>query len=153
MLPFDRLIRAVDEWALAARRDDLYAQIGDGDYKPCNMMWTSMLSPREFTARIQESALIIAHAGMGTIITALDSHKPLVLLPRLAAKREVTTDHQVHTAARFRGTGGIFVAERETELGETIEMALSRGGHVAFLPSLSRAQFLERIRTFIHGRG
>ena len=36
-LPFDRLIRAVDNWAKAAGRRDVFAQIGPASYRPLHI--------------------------------------------------------------------------------------------------------------------
>ncbi|MCU0839449.1 MAG: hypothetical protein MUE49_12125 [Rhodospirillales bacterium] len=116
MLPFDRLIRAVDDWAGATGRGDLLAQIGNGDYEPRHMRWVRKLAPAAFTAQVRAAEAVVTHAGMGTILTALDVGRPLVLLPRRAALREATNDHQLATARHFAADGRIAVAFDEGEL-------------------------------------
>lgn len=116
MLPFDRLIRAVDAWAGERGRSDLFAQIGDGSYEPLHMPWARKLAPAEFNARVKDAEAVITHAGMGTILTALDLGRPLVVMPRRTALREVTNDHQMATARHFAKTGRIAVAFDETQL-------------------------------------
>jgi UDP-N-acetylglucosamine transferase subunit ALG13 len=58
----------------------------------------------------------VAHAGMGSILTALEIGKPLVIMPRRAALGEHRNDHQLATAQRFAGRDGVAVAIDETEL-------------------------------------
>ena len=95
MMPFDRLIRGMDEWASENTGVDVFAQIGGGSYEPNHMRWTRMLSPGEFQEAVQKASVLVAHAGMGSFFIAMGSRKPVVLMPRFAAKREHTTDHQL----------------------------------------------------------
>jgi UDP-N-acetylglucosamine transferase subunit ALG13 len=53
---------------------------------------------------------------MGTIISALDSGNPLLLMPRLASQGEHRNDHQLSTANRFSHFSNIKIADDETEL-------------------------------------
>ena len=43
-LPFDRLIRSVDQWA-GRSRHEVFAQIGPADYVPRNMPYARFISP------------------------------------------------------------------------------------------------------------
>ena len=99
MFPFDRLIRVMDEWTAAQGRDDVFAQIGNGTYEPKYMKWTRKLDQLDFAKTVQDSELIVAHAGMGSVIMADQYAKPIVLLPRIKDQGEHTTDHQLATAA------------------------------------------------------
>ena len=45
MFPFDRLIRAMDDWAAAQPEPvELVAQIGEGSYRPAHMRWVPSLA-------------------------------------------------------------------------------------------------------------
>ena len=46
------------------------------------------------------AAAIVAHAGMGTILTALETGKRLLVMPRRAALGEHRNDHQLATVSR-----------------------------------------------------
>ena len=63
--PFDRLIRAVDEWAASRGRFDVLAQIGNSNLRPRHIEFTKFLEPLEFNRLIREASVVIAHAGMG----------------------------------------------------------------------------------------
>jgi len=120
-LPFDRMIRAIDEWSALSGRSDILAQIGVSDFRPRHIQWVQSLRPAEFDRRFSEADLIISHAGMGTIITALELGKPIIVVPRRADLGEHRNDHQLATAKRFADMGLVSVAFQESELGKRID--------------------------------
>jgi UDP-N-acetylglucosamine transferase subunit ALG13 len=125
--PFDRLIRAVDEWAGAHARSDVFAQIAATTYRPEYIKFTNFLTPTEFAEAVQRCSVIVAHAGMGTIISALELGKQVVVMPRRASLHETRNDHQVATAQSFGAQGRIIVASDEHELPHKLEYANSLG--------------------------
>ena len=98
---FDRLIRGVDAWAAARGRTDVFAQIGPSAYVPQHIAYTQQLSPAEFEARMRSASAVVAHAGIGTIFTAMEYEKPLLVMPRRADLQETRNDHQLATAERL----------------------------------------------------
>lgn len=115
-LPFVRLVRAVDEWALANNRSDVFAQIGETEWRPSYIAYSKFLEPEEFSLRVASATTVISHAGMGTILTALRAEKPILVMPRLLALREVRNEHQLATSRRLLDMGKIDVAFDEKEL-------------------------------------
>jgi UDP-N-acetylglucosamine transferase subunit ALG13 len=126
MLPFDRLIRTMDGWAAAHREHEVFAQIGVGTYVPRNMPWERVLDVHQYQAKVTQCRLIVAHAGMGSVITTMEVGRPIVVLPRRASEGEHTTEHQLHTVQWLRGKPGIYVAMTDDELPGQIEAALSQ---------------------------
>jgi len=121
-MAFDRMIKVVDNWAAVTDRDvELFAQIGPTSFRPRHLPHVDFMGPEEFAERVDWADVIVSHAGMGTIISALVSGKPLVLLPRQGILRETRNDHQVATAERFSGRPGVVVALDETNLCEVLE--------------------------------
>jgi UDP-N-acetylglucosamine transferase subunit ALG13 len=151
VMPFDRLIEAMDRWA-ANRGEEVFAQIGGG-HEPRYMQWARSVPLSDFSDLIAKATIIVAHAGMGSIITAAEIGKPIVIMPRFASLREHTTNHQVDTAMRFRGRPGIYVAMSETELPETIDTAMAATGSTRqSLPKTAPDTFVARIRdVLLHG--
>ncbi|MFH1986434.1 MAG: glycosyltransferase [Pseudomonadota bacterium] len=150
MLPFDRLIRAVDLWAQNTKCLDVFAQIGDGVYEPTNMTWARMLSPGEFDQKIRSASLVVAHAGMGSIISAMEAGKPIVILPRRVENKEVTTNHQVDTVTWLEQKSGIYVARTEAALPEAISNATHSSGSCApSISSVAPEQFIQRVRSYL----
>jgi len=74
-----------------------------------------------FDQTIQQASAVIGHAGMGTILLALEYNKPLLVLPRLAKYGEVVNDHQVSIAQKFSELGHLIAAEHENELALKIQ--------------------------------
>lgn len=125
--PFDRLIRAVDEWAGVRGRSDIFAQTGKSNYIPRHIRCTQFLDPLEFKRQVEQAQLLVAHAGIGSIISALESAKPIVVMPRRVQFREQRNDHQVATAKHFEATGQVIVAYEEGSLAEKVDDALRLG--------------------------
>lgn len=149
-MPFDRMVRTVDEWAGRSGRKDVFAQIGPTDWHPSHIEWTPFLDPSEFRARVQEAEAIVAHAGMGSIITALELGKPILVMPRRGDLKETRNDHQVATAKRFLEQGRIQVAFDEKELVEKLDQI---GGMQAKkrIGAQASPELIETIRAFIRG--
>lgn len=114
-LPFDRLVRSVDEWAGVSKKD-VFAQIGRTEWRPSNIRYSYFLNPTEFKEKLAAADVIVSHAGMGTIISAIDLGKPLLVMPRQVSYNEVRNDHQFATAIRFGDLGYVEVAFNEDDL-------------------------------------
>lgn len=125
-LPFDRLVRAVDD-ALEGSGMPAFAQIGQSSLQPRNMDFCQALSPGNFAERVRGAKLVVGHAGMGTVLTALEYGKPLVMLPRLGALRETRNDHQLATLQWLRGKPGLYAANDEQSLADHIRRFLEAG--------------------------
>ncbi len=119
-LPFDRLVRAVDEWAGAGDAPAVFAQIGDSLYRPAHMEWAQYLPADQFRRRIEAAKLIVSHAGMGNLLAALQAQKPLIVMPRRAGLNEIRNDHQLATAKWLRQLPGVTVVEDGAELAAAL---------------------------------
>jgi UDP-N-acetylglucosamine transferase subunit ALG13 len=149
MFPFDRLVRSMDDWSAAAGEGEVLAQIGTGSFVPDHMRHVRSLSQADFAATVAGAEVIVAHAGMGTVITAGRFGRPLVLLPRRKEWGEHTTDHQIATANWLRGKPGIFVADSDADLAPAIAEArrvAAGGGGMERLAPFADAAFTSRLR-------
>lgn len=133
MDPFDRLIKAMDHWAgQQASPVEILAQIGTGTYRPENLQYVDFLTPAEYKQKFGQADLVVSHAGMGSIITALEAYKPMVIMPKLASLGEQRNEHQMATAKRFKRSALIQVAYDVDELYEKLaEAATSDEAKVA----------------------
>lgn len=151
--PFDRLICAMDAWAADHPGTPVFAQIGErGEYEPRHMDWARSLDPEPYAGLIGQARVIVAHAGIGSLVTAGRQGLPIVLLPRRAVLKEHVNDHQVATAARFGERPGVHVAADEAGLGAAIEAALhTPPGSLPRLGAHAPEPFLARLRAFAAG--
>lgn len=95
---FDRMVKIVDRWAANNPTHEIFAQIGEADYQPTHLKYSKFLTPQEFIEHVKSSSLIIAHAGIGTIIISLTHQKPTLVMPKLASLGENRNEHQTATA-------------------------------------------------------
>ena len=149
-MPFDRLVRLLDDWAAHAGRGDLFAQIGRAAYRPKRFPSTAYLEPGEFERRMRASDAVVAHAGTGCIIKALYAGKPLLVLPRRAQLFETRNDHQVATARRFAEAGQLLMAMDEREFMVQLDRLESFRPSSLVGNSASQA-LLSRIERFVSG--
>ena len=149
VLPFDRIVRAMDDWASRHPEEKVVAQIGFGEFVPQHMEYFRATGADEYLEIVQAAKVIVAHAGMGSVITAQENGVPIVLMPRDMARREHTTEHQVHTAEWLKDKPGIFVAKDESELDDKIAAALKTGPVRVELSKFAPDPFVNRIRNFI----
>lgn len=150
MFAFDRFVRAVDDWAALHPNVPVEIQIGSGSYEPSNATFVRMMPPSLYARRIAEARLFIAHAGMGSIIGAIEAGKPLLIMPRRMDLGEHTTDHQFATVDKFRGREGLHVADDEAALHAAIDRLLATGSAPpAPIDPFASPELLARIRAFI----
>ncbi len=147
-LPFDRLVRALDEWAGRAGRTDVVAQTGPTQYAPRHLRHQAFVAPSEFARLTSEAELVVSHAGMGTILSALGTGTPILVMPRLASLGEHRNDHQLATARRLQELGRIRVAMNETELAALLDVTDTVSGGKRIGPYASD-QLLARLQRFI----
>jgi len=121
-LPFDRLVRALDDLlAKSLIGDEIFAQIGNGKYNPTHMSWVATMDKSAYDAKVGESDAVISHAGMGTILKCLEIGKPLLVVPRLKRLGEIITDHQVATCRKFEARGDFLACYDVEHLQESID--------------------------------
>ena len=147
-LPFDRLVRAVDDWAMATKRTDVVAQVGPSTYAPRSLKAFPFLAPEAFRELQLNATIMISHAGMGSILTALEYGKPIIIMPRDHLRGEHRNGHQMATAERFKAVPGIYVASDEHGLTEHLTRLAELTGSQR-LPSRAPASFTDRLRDFI----
>lgn len=118
-LPFPRLVAAMDRLA-PGLGERVVAQVGPDLAAYANLETHARLDPETFEALFREARLVVAHAGIGTVLAACRHGKPLVLMPRRHSLGEHRNDHQMATAEALRGRAGLYLAREENELAELL---------------------------------
>jgi UDP-N-acetylglucosamine transferase subunit ALG13 len=146
-LPFDRMIRTIDEWATTSGRK-VFAQIGPAAYRPRHIEFNEFLDAQECRIRVEQARIVIAHAGMGSILTALELGKPIIVMPRQARFGEHRNDHQVATARQLLAQGRVIVAFDEAHLLEKLQTIDNLCGATRISTQAS-PKLLSTLRNFI----
>jgi UDP-N-acetylglucosamine transferase subunit ALG13 len=114
------------------------------------MKFAELLEPPEFKQRVLWADVLVAHAGMGSILTALQYGKPILVMPRLGSLKETRNDHQVATAQRFREMGKVAVAMDEREIVAQLD-GLAALGRAEQISDRASDELIAAIRSFIMG--
>ncbi len=113
--PFDRFVKIIDELAVDIE-EEIVVQAFRDKYEPKNVKVVDFLPPDEFNKLFSTARLIIAHAGMGTIISAMQQSKPIIVFPRIAALGEHRNEHQMATARQMERMNYVYVAYDDVQL-------------------------------------
>ncbi|MCM1295728.1 MAG: glycosyl transferase family 28 [Muribaculaceae bacterium] len=113
--PFDRFVRIIDGIA-ATLDEEVVVQAFKDKYEPQNIKRVDFLAPDEFNKLFDKARMIVAHAGMGTIISAMQKGKPIIVFPRIAALGEHRNEHQMATARQMDKMKYVHVAYDEKQL-------------------------------------
>ena len=149
-MPFDRMVRAVDKWAGRRGRLDVFAQIGETDWRPEHIEWVKFLDQPQFMEKVNSATAIVGHAGTGSILNALELGKPILVMPRRAELMETRNDHQVATAERFSVFKQVLVASGPEELMEKLDLLEGLQVQERITPWAS-APLLNAIQAFMRG--
>jgi len=121
-VPFDRLMAA-----LAVLEDEeLIVQTGNSAHVPAAARAVRFMPYDEVVATVRRARAVVAHAGVGTVLTCLAAGKVPYVMPRLAAFREAVDDHQVVFARRMADAGLVRLVDHPDELALQL-----RNGHEA----------------------
>jgi UDP-N-acetylglucosamine transferase subunit ALG13 len=147
-LAFDRLIGAVDEWCGNHPSVNVFAQVGPTKLKIQHMEHAEFITPDKANRLFIEASLIIAHAGMGSVLTALKYRKPILIVPRKASLGEHRNDHQLATAKWLADRPGIRVAWDESEIAALLDnqTTIQEG---AVISDYASPELLGRLKKFI----
>jgi UDP-N-acetylglucosamine transferase subunit ALG13 len=117
----NRLLKKLDKYVEEGKiKDDIVAQIGYSDYLPKRYKYVEFLDKKDFDTMIKKADIVIAHSGVGSIISALSSNKPVVVFPRLAKYKEHIDDHQLDIAHAFSHKNYCLCCEEDDDLLEKI---------------------------------
>jgi len=123
--PFDRLLRAFD----GARPDEeLLVQHGPSSLRPAGARCVPFLSYDELADAIRRARVVVMHAGVGSIMTALANGKRPIVVPRLRRFGEAVDDHQVALARRLDAAGLVTLVESPDDVLGAVETSAGSPG-------------------------
>jgi UDP-N-acetylglucosamine transferase subunit ALG13 len=118
---FPRLLKKIDE--LIERgfiSGKVFAQIGHSKYLPKSYKYKSFFGINGFENKIKENSVIITHAGIGSVITALKFGKKTIVVPRYKKFNEAVNDHQLEITQELERQGKIIAVYEIDNLAEAI---------------------------------
>lgn len=148
--PFDRLVETMD--VLAGRISDrIIAQLSDTEYDVKNMEVLGFVPPKTFEQLFKKANFIVSHAGMGTILSAFEFEKPIIVFPRLASLRETRNEHQLATVKKLEAMGYINVAY-STEQLEALVLKGAKGELKSLhrIGKVASSGLVDTVREFIN---
>jgi UDP-N-acetylglucosamine transferase subunit ALG13 len=141
---FDRLIRCAR--ALPGP-EPLFVQRGSSIEPPGRGRWVDFLDWDEMRGAMTEARVVVAHAGVGSILLANRCGKRPVVMPRRGDLGEAVDDHQVALARRLASLELVTVAEDAGALAQAVaeappQLGFSAQGGVGGLADELRASLL-----------
>jgi UDP-N-acetylglucosamine transferase subunit ALG13 len=126
---------------------EIFAQIGRSTFRPAHMEWASFLSGVQFRHRLQAATVVIAHAGIGTLLMAQQAQKPMIVMPRRVSLKEGRNDHQLATRKWLCQQPGVIVVDDANELDEALRRGNWPTGQA--LRAEASPELLATVRAFI----
>lgn len=125
---FERLIKLSDQYATGIS-DLVFIQRGFTKLRPKNCECKDFLTKDEYTSRMKDAQVLVAHAGFGVALTGLKMGKRMVLVPRCSELGEHTDNHQHELSTMLGREGRVVVIDRDadaTQFFEAVEKAKRR---------------------------
>lgn len=93
--PFDRLVKAADDYAAQHKGEDVVIQKGVSSYE-CKAAKSFDFCPKEEMSRyIEEADLIVMQGGWGAMQEAIDDGRRIVAVPRIEGLEHIHDQEQV----------------------------------------------------------
>jgi UDP-N-acetylglucosamine transferase subunit ALG13 len=143
--PFDRLLEMVDDLASADGDGELLVQHGPSRVRPAKAECVDFLPYDELAAAIRRAEVVVMHAGVGSIMTALANGKRPVVVPRLERLGEAVDDHQLALGRRLDAEGLVTCAED----GDTLRAAIAAPSASALLELGPSRRLVADLRAFV----
>lgn len=105
------------------KKEKIIVQAGSTKYQSDSMEIKDYIGVRKFEQLIEEADLIICHAGVGTILTALKKNKKIIAAARLKKYGEHVNDHQLQILDNFNKSGYILALDDFDKLDLLIEQS------------------------------
>ena len=115
--PFDRLLAAI---GALETHEEVVAQVGASMMRPVGATCHEFLSFEETLSYMREARVVVAHAGVGTVLSALRVGQTPVVSPRLRQFGEAVDDHQVPFSRRLAELGYVRLVEDLSELDDAV---------------------------------
>ncbi len=150
MYGFQRLIKEMDEIAKNIA-EEVIMQIGKTAYEPKNTGYFRFASRHMMNKMYRDSRVVICHAGVGSILSAMEYKKPIIVMPRRKEYGEVIDDHQFEITKELESEGIIKAAYDTYELRNIFNYPINFHNGIKKKNTLARElkEYLNQLNVYI----
>jgi UDP-N-acetylglucosamine transferase subunit ALG13 len=139
---FDRLLQAIE--ALPSGTE-IVVQHGPSRIRPSGARCFDYLDFDDLVRLIRRASVVVTHAGVGSIMTALANGRRPVVVPRLVRFGEAVDDHQLDFARRAAQAGLVHLVEDP----EDLLAAVAEESEVTAVPHGPDRRLVRELRDYI----
>lgn len=143
--PFDRLLAGV---AALETGEEVLVQHGPSSIRPEGASCVDFFSYDDLADAIRRARVVVMHAGVGSIMTALASGKRPIVVPRLRRFGEAVDDHQLTLGRRLHEVGLVMLVEDVGDLAGAVE----RGTPPSEIELGANPRLVAELREFVASR-
>ena len=114
-IPFDRLIAAMEAFARTTS-EEVIIQAGASEIAIQYAKHLTFISWDDSRRYIQSARVVVAQAGVGTLIDAISVNARIIIWPRLGRYGEAANDHQLEIANVLNEQGRVLMVNSAEEL-------------------------------------
>ena len=111
--PFERLLTVVAGYD---GDEELVVQHGPSTIRPAGARCIDFLPFGQLSALVEQARVVVAHAGVGSILLCVAHGVRPIVVPRLARFGEVVDDHQLFLARKLDAAGAVTSVEDPSDL-------------------------------------
>jgi len=120
--PFDRLVREIDRLKSKGEIGEVvFIQLGSCKYVPQNCEYRRFLNFEAMIDKIRKARIVVAHAGVGSVLLSLLYNKIPIIVPRLRRYGEHVDNHQLNFAKKAGEKGKAVPVYEIKHLGTIIK--------------------------------
>jgi UDP-N-acetylglucosamine transferase subunit ALG13 len=142
--PFDRLLHVFET---SPPDEELVVQHGPSLIRPPGATCVDYLAYEELAETIRRARVVVTHAGVGSIMTALANGKRPVVVPRLREFGEAVDDHQVELGRRLQEAGLVAFVDRPADLPAALDATDDGGRAIELQPD---RRLVAELRDFVN---
>ncbi|MCF6303368.1 MAG: hypothetical protein L3J13_09255 [Devosiaceae bacterium] len=120
-IPFNRLVRTVDNWVDKKPTRTVFAQIGNAEFEPKNIGFIDFFENENTRAeQLNKAGLLVCDMSLDLLLPAIERGLPILALPRLSIFGEETGIDQITLAKNLKSDNLIHIARDEFHLEELL---------------------------------
>lgn len=117
---FTRIFKKIEDSKIM-ENEEIIAQSGFTKFDSKKIKMLGFIEQKKLNEYIKEADFVICHGGVGTIFSALNMGKKVLVMPRLKKYKEHKNDHQVEICRELEKEGYILYIKEDDDIDEKIK--------------------------------